>query len=128
MPKLFIICLSGQREKLQFAAMTASVAAVSGTEVSVFASMNAFPFFIRGHDKEAPAEGHMGEILAQKHIPSFYQIFEQAVDLGDAKIYACSMAMDILGIQKAELEPIVSGLMGLTKFLSDAEGAQILTF
>ena len=31
MPKLFIICLSGQREKLQFAAMTASVAAVSGT-------------------------------------------------------------------------------------------------
>ncbi len=128
MSKLFIICLSGQREKLQFAAMTASVAAVSGSEVFVFASMNAFPFFIRGHDKDAPAEGLMGELLAQKHVPSFYQIFEQAVDLGDAKIYACSMAMDVLGIQKAELEPIVSGLMGLTKFLSDAEGAQILTF
>jgi len=128
MSGLFIVCLNGQREKLQFAAMTASVAAVSGTEVSVFISMNAFPFFIRGHDKEAPVAGAMGEIMAQKNAPPFYQIFEQAVELGDAKIYACSMAMDIMGVKEAELEGIVSGAMGLTRFLSDAEGAQILIF
>ena len=128
MSGLFIVCLSGQREKLQFAAMTASVAAVSGTEVYVFISMNAFPFFVRGYDKEAPAEGAMGEIMAQKNAPPFYQIFEQAVELGDAKVYACSMAMDIMGVKEAELEGIVSGAMGLTRFLSDAEGAQILIF
>ncbi len=128
MSALFIVCLSGQREKLQFAAMTASVAAVSGTEVSVFVSMNAFPFFIRGHGKEAPAEGAMGDIMTQKNVPPFYQIFEQAVELGDAKVYACSMAMDIMGVKEAELEGIVSGAMGLTRFLSDAEGAQILIF
>ncbi|WP_123101505.1 DsrE/DsrF/DrsH-like family protein [Acidithiobacillus sulfuriphilus] len=128
MSGLFIVCLSGQREKLQFAAMTASVAAVSGTEVSVFISMNAFPFFIRGHGKEASAEGAMGEIMAQKNVLSFYQIFEQAVELGDAKVYACSMAMDIMEVKETELEGIVSGAMGLTRFLSDAEGAQILIF
>ncbi|MHB1203911.1 MAG: DsrE/DsrF/DrsH-like family protein [Acidithiobacillus sp.] len=55
-------------------------------------------------------------------------MFEQAVELGDAKVYACSMAMDIMGVKEAELETIVSGPMGLTKFLSDAEGAQILIF
>ena len=41
MSGLYIICLSGVRERLQFAAMAASVAAVSGSEVHVFLSMNA---------------------------------------------------------------------------------------
>ncbi|MHB0873525.1 MAG: hypothetical protein ACYCQH_05455, partial [Acidithiobacillus ferrooxidans] len=51
MSGLYIICLSGVREKLQFAAMAASVAAVSGSEVHVFLSMNAFPYFVKGHGK-----------------------------------------------------------------------------
>ena len=128
MSGLYIICLSGVREKLQFAAMAASVAAVSGSEVHVFLSMNAFPYFVKGHGKEAPAEGEMGHWMAGRNVPPFYQIFEQAVELGDAKIWACSMAMDVMGVQAEAMEDIVAGPLGLTKFLSDAEGAQILTF
>ena len=128
MAKIYIICLSGEREKLQFAAMAASVAAVSGSEVHIFLSMNAFPYFVKGHRKAAPAEGEMGQMMAGHNVPPFYHIFEQAVELGDARIWACSMAMDVMGVKADGMEDIVAGPMGLTKFLSDAEGAQILTF
>jgi peroxiredoxin family protein len=128
MSGMYVICLSGDREKLQFAAMAASVAAVSGTDVHIFLSMNAFPYFIKGHSKEAPNEGAVGKVMAERNVPPFYQIFEQAVELGDAKIWACSMAMDVLGVKEDGMEDIVAGPLGLTKFLSDAEGGQVLTF
>ncbi|MHB8314090.1 MAG: DsrE/DsrF/DrsH-like family protein, partial [Acidithiobacillus ferrivorans] len=66
--------------------------------------------------------------MAGHNVPPFYHIFEQAVELGDARIWACSMAMDVMGVKADGMEDIVAGPMGLTKFLSDAEGAQILTF
>ncbi len=128
MAGMFIICLNGDREHLQFAAMAASVAAVSGTDVQVFLSMNAFPHFIKGHPKHAAASGVLGQKMEEHKVPEFFQIFEQAVELGDAKIWACSMAMDVMGVKEEDLEPIVAGAMGLTRFFSDAEGGQILTF
>ncbi len=128
MQGLFVICLSGAREKLQFAAMAASVAAVCGRPVSVFLSMNAFPFFLKDAPKTAPSEGKLGEILEAKKAPPFQHIFEQAVELGDAKIYACSMAMDVSGVREDQLAGHVAGAMGLSKFLSEAEAGQLVVF
>ena len=128
MQGLFVICLSGEREKLQFAAMAASVAAVCGRPVSVFLSMNAFPLFIKGAPQAASNEGAFGELLVAKKAPAFKHIFEQAVDLGDAKIYACSMAMDVMGVGEDQLDGCVAGPLGLTKFLNDAEGGQIVVY
>jgi len=128
MQSLFVVCLDGSREKLQFAAMAASVAAVCGRPVSVFLSMNAFPFFLKNAPADAPSEGAFGDLLREKNAPSFQGIFENAVELGDAKIYACSMAMDVMGVDEGQLANCVAGPMGLTKFLDDAEGGQILVF
>ncbi|AEK59069.1 conserved hypothetical protein [Acidithiobacillus caldus SM-1] len=94
----------------------------------MFLSMNAFPYFVKGHAKEAPAESAVGQAMERHQVPPFFQIFEQAVELGDAKIWACSMAMDVLGVKEDGLESIVAGPMGLTKFFSDAEGSTVLTF
>ncbi len=127
MQGLFIVCLSGSREKLQFAAMTASVAAVCGRPVTVFLSMNAFPLFVQGAPA-APAEGAFGALMESKNVPSFHHIFQQAVELGDAKIYACSMAMDVSGVREDQLASNVAGAMGLTKFLSEAETGQLVVF
>jgi len=125
---LYVVCLTGTREKLQFAAMAASVAAVCGREVQVFISMNAFLYFLKNAPDDAPSEGPFGDTLKQKKAPPFMHIFEQAVDLGDAKIYACSMAMDIMHLNKEDMHPCIAGPAGLTKFLSDAEGGQIVVF
>jgi peroxiredoxin family protein len=126
--RISIVAVSGMREQLQMAAMIASVGAVSGSEVVVFLSMNALEYFVKGANEVAPAEGHVGALLEKKKAPPFKILFQQAVELGDAKIYPCSMAMDILGVQPADLEPYLSEPLGLTKFLSDASGGQVWSF
>jgi len=120
--------VSGSLERLQMAAMVASVGAVSGHSVSVFLSMNALQFFIKDHQARPGAEGRFGEIMSGKKVPDFKNLFENAVELGDAKIYPCSMAMDVLEIQTSDLETYLSDPLGLTKFLSDAADAQVWSF
>jgi peroxiredoxin family protein len=126
--KINIVCVSGTREKLQMAAMIASVAAATGDEVSVFLSMNTLPYFVKGHAADAPAEGEFGALLTQKGVPPFKQLFQQAAELGDAKLLPCSMALDLMKITKDDLDPELGPPTGLTRFLSDAEGGQLLTF
>jgi peroxiredoxin family protein len=94
----------------------------------VFLSMNALPYFIKGHTSKASHEGEMGKLMAGKKVPEFKTLFEQAVEFGDAKIYPCSMAMDVLGVEKESLESYLQEPTGLTKFLHDAQDAQVWTF
>ena len=126
--KISIVCVTGTREKLQMAAMIASVAAATGTEVNVFLSMNALDYFVKGHSGEAPAEGEMGKLMSHKGVPPFKQLFQQAAELGDAKILPCSMALDLLKLGKDDLDPELGPPTGLTRFLSEAEGGQLMTF
>lgn len=127
--KLSIMCVSGTLEKLQMAAMVASVAAASGEEVTVFFSMNALQFFVKGNDDlSPPQEGEFGELIGVDGVPQFRLLFEQSVDLGDANLVACSMALDLLKITPNDLTLEFGPAMGLTKFLSDAEDGRILSF
>ncbi len=123
-----IICVSGTHEKLQMASMVASVAAATGDEVTVFFSMNALAYFINGQTEDAPAEGEFGTMLAKEGVPPFRQLFLQAAELGDAQLLPCSMAMDLLEITERELVPEFGPPTGLTKFLNETEGGQLLTF
>ena len=127
-PKISIMVISGSLERLQMAAMVASVGAVSGGDVTVFLSMNALSFFVKGRTATASAEGEFGRIMAGKNVPPFKELFHRAVELGDAKIYPCSMAMDVLSAKREDLEPYLAEPLGLTKFLSDAAGSQVWTF
>lgn len=126
--KISIMVVSGLHERLQMAAMVASVGAVSGSEVSVFLSMNALQYFIKDSDIVPEVEGSFGEVMSQKNVPAFKSLFENAVALGDAKIFPCSMAMDVLEVQAEDLEPYLSEPLGLTKFLSDASDSQVWSF
>jgi peroxiredoxin family protein len=126
--RLSIMVISGSRERLQMAAMVASVGAVGGSDVRVFLSMNALQYFVKGKPKAAPAEGGVGELLVQKKAPPFAELFSNAVELGEAKIYPCSMAMDVLELEHGDLEPYVGEAMGLTKFLDDASEGQVWSF
>jgi peroxiredoxin family protein len=123
-----IIALAGTREQLQMAGMVASVGAVSGHQVTVFLSMNALRFFVRGASGDAPVEGEVGRLLGSKKAPHFKTLFQQAAELGDARIHPCSMALDILGLKQADLEPYIGEPLGLTKFLDDARAAQVWSF
>lgn len=127
-PKLSILVVSGSLERLQMAAMVASVGAVSGTEVQMLLSMNSLQYFLRGSTQEPAPEGSFGRTMAGKNVPPFKQLLQHAVELGDAKIHPCSMAMDVMGTKPEDLESFLARPLGLTKFLSDSASGQLLTF
>ena len=111
------------------AAMTASVAAVSDRPVEVFVSMNALVVFRKNVDGNRYRGGDFSKIMQARKVPDAIELFGQGRMLGEMKIYACSMAMDVAQI---ELEDLVDDLIddagGLTKFLSDAEAGQLIVF
>ena len=126
---LYILLCSGEHEKVHMAAMMASVGAVSERPVEVFVSMNAIMAFA----KDTPPEeryrgGAFSGLMKQKRAPDSITLFRQGKELGDLKMWACSMALDITGWDEDRLEPdLFDGALGLTKFLSDAESGQFIT-
>ena len=126
---LYILLCSGEHEKVQMAAMLASVAAVSERPVEVFVSMNALLAFA----KDAPADaryrgGAFSKLLTEKKAPDPITLFHQGRELGDLKLWACSMALDVQGWEVDQLEGgLFEGPLGLTRFLSDAESGQFIT-
>jgi peroxiredoxin family protein len=126
---LFILVCSEEHEKIQMAAMMASVAAVSETPVHVFISMGAiYPFQKDLTDDERYKGGRFSQVLKDKKAPDAMMLFEQGKMLGEMTIHACSMALDVLGWEEdALIEGLFDGCLGLTKFLSDAEEGELIT-
>lgn len=126
---LFILLCSGEHEKIHMAAMMASVAAVSERPVQMLVSMNAILAFDR---RVAAAEryhgGAVSALLTEKQVPDAIELLRQGRELGELSIDACSMALDINGWDEDRLvEDLFDGVMGLTRFLSDAEAGQLVT-
>jgi peroxiredoxin family protein len=126
---LYILLCSGEHEKLQMAAMMASVGAVSERPVEVFVSMNAILAFAKDAPKETRYQGGtFSRLLKEKRAPDVIGLLRQGKELGDLKIWACSMALDVQGWEMDRLEAdLFDGPLGLTKFLSDAETGQFIT-
>jgi peroxiredoxin family protein len=126
---LYILLCSGEHEKIQMAAMIASVGAVSERPVEVFVSMNAILAFEKGKKlDERYRGGAFSKLLKDKRAPDAVTLFGQGKELGDLKMWACSMALDVKGWEMDALEDgLFDGPMGLTKFLSDAENGQFVT-
>jgi peroxiredoxin family protein len=127
--KLYILLCSGEHEKVQMAAMIASVAAVSERPVEVFVSMNAMLAFAKDLSADQRYRGGaFSKLLREKKAPDPIALFQQGKELGDLKLWACSMALDVQGWEIDRLEQgLFEGALGLTKFLSDAENGQFVT-
>ena len=125
---LFLLLSSGEHEKIQMAAMMASVAAVSERPVQVFVSMNAFLAFKKGlAADERYRGGTFSKLMLEKKAPDAIGLFGQGKELGDLSMYACSMALDVSGLEMSDLvDDLFDGPLGLTKFLSDAESGDLV--
>ncbi len=126
---LYILLCSGEHEKIQMAAMTASVAAVSDRPVTVFVSMNAILAFAKGRDKDERYQGgHFSKLFKEKKVPDAIELFGQGKMLGDLRMWACSMVMDLLDWEPGDLaDDLFDEVVGLTKFLSEAESGDLMT-
>ncbi|CEP67088.1 DsrEFH-like [Moorella glycerini] len=127
-PKLSVILLSGELEKLQAGCLVSSVASMSGMEVNVFVTMEALKAFRKDviNAREFKTAGEVGQEMLNKNVDLFYQLLENAKDMGNLKLYGCAMAMDLMEWKKEDLIDIFDDVIGVTAFLGKAAGSQVI--
>jgi peroxiredoxin family protein len=128
---LSLVLFSGTDDKLTAAAVLAVGAAAMGRSVNLFLQYWALDAFRadrilkdRGVSAEAGPEGAtfmrlMSETGGQQH---WSTLLSQAKDIGEVGIHACALSMDMFGITKEELDPIVDDVEGVAAFMAEATG------
>lgn len=128
---LNLVLFSGTDDKLTAAAVLTAGAAALGTPVHVFLQYWALDAFradrIDGDHGLAPEAGTAGraavDALRAAGQASWADTLRQAKELGGVDIQACSLSMDLLHLDEADLDPLVDGVEGITAFhLAAGEG------
>ena len=131
---LNLVLFSGTDDKLQAAAVLTAGAAALGKPVNVFLQYWALDAFrrdrIEGDHGLAPEAGREGrdhvDHLRRAGQASWADVLRQAKDLGGVDIQACSLSMDLLAIEEADLDPLVDGVEGVTAFYLNAGLGQLV--
>lgn len=131
---LNVVLFSGTDDRLQAAAILTAGAAALGKPVNVFLQYWALDAFRRnridrdhGLAPEAGAEGRARvDALRTAGQASWAETLRQAKDLGSVDIQACSLSMELLGIDAQDLDPLVDGVEGVTSFYLNAGAGQVV--
>ncbi len=128
MERISFVLASDTLEKLHAVALMASVAAVSQMEVNVFVTMNAITAFRKSaiEKKSFRVEGEVGRHLLEKSQQMFYDLLLQGKMMGSLKVYACGMALDLLGEDLDQYFPVFDEVLGVAGFLGKVAGGQVL--
>jgi peroxiredoxin family protein len=131
---LNLVLFSGTDDKLQAAAVLTAGAAALGKPVNIFLQYWALDAFRRerierdhGLAPEAGSEGkaHVDALRKAGQV-SWAETLRTAKDLGSVDIEACSLSMDLLGIEQTDLDPLVDGVEGVTAFYLNAGAGQVV--
>jgi peroxiredoxin family protein len=131
---LNLVLFSGTDDKLQAAAVLAAGAAALGKHVNVFLQYWALDAFRanriesdHGLAPEAGADGRAAvDDLRAAGQASWAETLRQAKDMGGIDIQACSLSMDLLHLDQADLDPLVDGVEGVTSFYLNAGDGQVV--
>jgi peroxiredoxin family protein len=131
---LSLVLFSGTDDRLTAAAVLAAGAAALGRPVHIFLQYWALDAFradrIDADHGLAPEAGEAGRTatadLRAAGQASWAETLRQAKELGGVDIQACSLSMDLLKLEPADLDPLVDGVEGVTAFHLDAGGGQVL--
>jgi peroxiredoxin family protein len=134
--RLAIILFSGTVDKLMAAAILTTGAVAMGMEVDLFLTNWGLMAFRQGaaatnqkiskeYEEYAPA---MMAAMQAKGVPSWLDTLTQAKELGEVHIYACSMTMELFGLQQSDLEAIVDDVTGVAGFMERAQASKISLF
>jgi len=129
---LAIIMFSGEAEKFIPLGVLAQTAANLGVPVRVFVTGWALPYFTR--QKPEPRFSKEFEDMVPKLLeglkrlgaPSWYEMLRDAKEVGDVKVYVCSLMAEAAGVRKDDLDPIVDDVVGATTFMTMTSGYQVI--
>lgn len=124
---LSLVLFSGTDDKLNAAAVLTAGAAAMGRKVNIFLQYWALDAFradriLKDHGV-APEAGREGAELFQRHGGQHWsEILRQAKDIGEVDIQACSLSMEMFGLEVGDLDPLVDGQEGVAGFFMHADG------
>jgi peroxiredoxin family protein len=118
---------SGTDDKLQASAVLTVGAAAMGRKVNVFLQYWALDAFradrvLKDHGV-SPEAGEEGlRAMQDQGKPHWSDLYRQAKDLGEVRIYACADSLEMFGITNDDLDPMVDGVWGVASFFAEADG------
>src|SRR5690242_8105382 len=112
---LSLVLFSGTDDKLTAAAVLAVGAAAMGRTVNVFLQYYALDAFRAGrlcadHGLAPEATVEQASSIRGHAAQHWSDLLRQARDVGEVDIRACALSMDLLGIGKDDLDPLVDGV------------------
>jgi len=134
--RMSLIVFSGTVDKLMAASILATGAAAMGMEVELFLTTWGLEAFRKGNyktntriSKEYEDYGPvmMQQMMAKK-VPSWMDNLKGAKEIGDVKVFACSMTMELFDMKLDDLEPIVDDVTGVATFVERARESQVTLF
>ncbi len=134
--RMSIIVFSGTVDKLMAASILATGGAAMGMEVELFLTTWGLEAFRKDNyktnmkvskDFEEYAPVMMEQMMAKK-VPSWMDNLKGAMEVGDVKILACSMTMELFDMKLEDLEPIVTEVTGVATFVDRAKEGRITLF
>jgi len=134
--RMSIIVFSGTVDKLMAASILATGGAAMGMEVELFLTTWGLEAFRKdayktnmkvSKDFEEYAPVMMEQMMAKK-VPSWMENIKGAMEVGDVKIYACSMTMELFDMKLSDLEPIVTDVTGVATFVERAKDGRVTLF
>jgi peroxiredoxin family protein len=126
-----LVLFSGTDDKLTAAAVLAVGAAAMGRPVNVFLQYYALDAFRAG---KVGADHGLAPEVTSEQAPSvrdhkgqhWSELLKQAKDVGEVDIQACALSMDMYGIGREDLDPIVDGVEGVAAFMASAADGQVV--
>jgi peroxiredoxin family protein len=128
---LSIALLSGTDDKLNAAALLVAGAAALGRKVDILLQYWALDAFRAGNTTKdhglAAEAGPDGAAAVQRFqheggAQHWSTVLAQAKELGEVRVHACSLSMDLLGLTSDDLDPLVDDVEGITAFMLAADG------
>ena len=128
---LSLVLFSGTDDKLTAAAVLAVGAAAMGRPVNVFLQYYALDAFRAGraggdHGVSPEATAEQASRVRGHHGQHWCELLKQAKEVGEVDIEACALSMEMLGLGRADLDPIVDGVEGVAAFMASAGAGQVL--
>jgi peroxiredoxin family protein len=134
--RMSLIVYSGTVDKLLAVATLATGAAAMGMEVDIFLTFWGLEAFRKGaaatntrlsadFAEYGPA---MMQAMAAKKVPNWLDTLKGAKEIGNVKVQACSMTMELFGHTLADMEDIVEDVTGVASFVETAREGQITLF
>ena len=70
----------------------------------------------------------MMEQMQAKKVPSWMDNLQGAKEIGTVHVAACSMTMELYGLQLSDMEPIVDEVTGVATFVEQARTSEVTLF